>query len=413
MEGVVSINTGSIVFCDQERSLQERFLNNNGIKSCNTTEHQSYVCEGPNKIKVDITKSIATIENVVTQYKQKLITLIAINMKISKLDESTFKEATQLKQICLENNIISEISYNALENLQKLEELHLANNNLKNLEYGTFATLQNLKVLWLDNNNILNLDGSHFSKNTKLIDLRVNYNLIISLTYSDVKNLDQNTKFTSTHDNLADVAEYVRKCDNSSIISLAACVSESISLKIDTELHKILQIFLLGLITFLMMILTVVAMNFSCKYKHKNDILPRTHQVGDEIREIIIKKDSTVEQANNAYNRNSIATIFSDPIEMYPCESFYIKPECSLFKISEQIELNDMEPSTYAVSNDDKNCTQLNEKISGYSTINRNKKANEESKKSEALAQNEECVVYSQIRPHSEMRPENIYHEIK
>lgn len=145
------------------------------------------------KIKLTVRESFLKKipSEIFTAYKNLQFSSFA-DCDISQIDESTFKDAHNLKELTLWINKISFLENSTFDGVENLEYLNLAWNRIESLTNGPFNKLIKLRELDLSDNKLKSLDETTFSSLKSLVDLRLSNNKlsVISPNIYGAENLE-------------------------------------------------------------------------------------------------------------------------------------------------------------------------------------------------------------------------------
>lgn len=177
-------------------NIEELQLNNNDIKTLQgdslrypSLKTLSLACNSLTEIESDTFQHTTLLEN---------LNLAQNNLHTDYLKTGrALKTLTRLKTLDLsENELNEEMSASLLQNLTSLEYLNLSGNLLRRLDETSFSDLHQLRELYLQRNIIFELDDA-FASNTKLQRLNLAFNYLpcvrnFDLTQLQVLNMSHN-----------------------------------------------------------------------------------------------------------------------------------------------------------------------------------------------------------------------------
>lgn len=123
-----------------------------------------------------ISCELATIEDFSFRNASQLLNLELNNNELSEITEFTFAGAGNLIALNLKYNSIEQVSAKAFDCVPKLEYLTLTSNKISTLDKDMFSKLVHLKEIFLGQNDLTSLDPQMFLHNEQLsyLDLQMN-----------------------------------------------------------------------------------------------------------------------------------------------------------------------------------------------------------------------------------------------
>ncbi|ENN81284.1 toll-like receptor Tollo [Dendroctonus ponderosae] len=146
------VNLPPELFADT-RDLREMYLRNNSINVL----APGLFSELTQLLVLDLSHNELTAEWINTATFAGLVRLVVLDVsynRISRLEQSVFRDLYSLQILKLNDNFIENIPENAFSALYNLHTLIVSNNKLTRLESDTFKGLHVLSLLSLDNNKI-------------------------------------------------------------------------------------------------------------------------------------------------------------------------------------------------------------------------------------------------------------------
>lgn len=185
LEGLVALNILKLsdnrlvslppeLFSDT-RDIKEMYLQNNSINVL----APGLFSELTQLLVLDLSHNELTTDWINTATFSGLVRLVVLDIshnRISKLEQSVFRDLYSLQILRLNDNFIETIPENTFSALYNLHTLIVSNNKLARIESDTFSGLYVLSLLSLDNNRISSIHPEALTNCTSLQDLHLNGN---------------------------------------------------------------------------------------------------------------------------------------------------------------------------------------------------------------------------------------------
>lgn len=130
----------------------------------------------PNIIELYIYNS--NLQSIDIPHSIHLTEIYIYGNNISRIENGTFEDQTNVLHLNLRDNGIQEVDEGAFVGLEHLTSLNLIGNHIRTFEPRTFHPLRNLTLLDLERNNLTSIGDDWFSQNPLISILYFEYNQI-------------------------------------------------------------------------------------------------------------------------------------------------------------------------------------------------------------------------------------------